>query len=45
MSYEEDRRDLARHEAEIAELERVIDDFVPPWLSHVWGLHSVHYHP
>jgi len=94
MSFEDDRRDLARHAAEIAaletfnyavldegetelvgcvyidppddtspagsdavaswwmvdnlagtELERVLDDFIPPWLSGVWGLHSVHYHP
>jgi hypothetical protein len=94
MSYEEDRRDLARHAAEIAaretfnyavlderetellgcvyidppddacppgsdalaswwlvdgavgtELERVLDDFVPRWLSRVWGFDSIHYHP
>jgi hypothetical protein len=94
MSYEQDRQDLARHEAEIAaretfnyavldepetellgcvyvdppdeasppgsdavaswwvvddavgtELEQVLDDFVPAWLSRVWGLRSVHYHP
>jgi hypothetical protein len=94
MSFEDDRRDLARHEAEIAahetfnyavlderetellgciyidppddespagsdaivswwvvdslagtELDRVLDDFVPPWLDRVWGFNSVHYHP
>jgi len=94
MSYEDDRRDLARHEAEIAaretfnyavldereinllgcvyidppdercppgsdalaswwvvddvawtELERLLDEFVPHWLIHVWGFHSVHYDP
>lgn len=94
MSYEDDRRDLARHAAEIAthetfnyavldagetellgciyidppdaecppgidvltswwvvddiagtELERVLDDFVPQWLSRVWGFNSVHRHP
>jgi hypothetical protein len=27
------------------ELERVLDEFVPQWLSRVWGLASVYYHP
>ena len=94
MTYEADRADLARHEAEIAaretfnyavldapesellgcvyidppdsgsppgadavvswwvidnamggELERALEEFVPRWLSEVWGFGAVRYHP
>jgi RimJ/RimL family protein N-acetyltransferase len=26
-------------------LERALDDYVPRWLTDVWGFRSVHYHP
>ncbi len=94
MTYDEDKKDLARHEAEIAaletfnyaildqdetelfgcvyidppeegappgsdavvswwvidaavgtELERVLDDVIPRWLTATWHFRSVHYHP
>ena len=43
MSYEDDRRDLARLVA--GPVDQMLQAFVPRWLTEVWGFETVQFTP